>query len=335
MPVSLSDADRAAASSEPAPDYPGAMTAAPVRRLMVIGGAENKLGRARVLRRFVRLAGGSTARIVLLPTASSVPDEMVAMYTEVLGRLGVRTVTAVAPTNRLQCDHPSLTTPLEQATGIFMTGGNQLKLAQVIAGTAVAQAIHDAYLRGCIVAGTSAGASIMSSHMISMGDEGVTPRQRSSQLSAGLGLLPDVVIDQHFDQRGRYGRLLSLVAQSPSLLGMGIDEDTAALVTDGRRLEVLGAGGVFLVDASRALSDAHEARQGAALLVSGAVVHSLPSGARFDLATRRLLGFVQQRRDVAISTAHQDRDEATITARSLRDADAAGSRTLRAAAVDD
>lgn len=301
---------------------------------MVIGGAEDKLGRARVLRRFVRLAGGAAGRIVVIPTASSVPDQMVEMYADVLGRLGAGSVTAVAPGNRLQCDDPALVAPLEAATGVFMTGGNQLKLAQVVGGTPVAHAIHAAYARGSVVAGTSAGASIMSTHMISMGDEGVTPRQRSSQLSAGLGLLPDVVVDQHFDQRGRYGRLLSLVAQSPSLLGMGIDEDTAAVITDGTRLEVIGSGGVFLVDASHALSDAHEARQGAALLVSGAVVHSLPAGARFDLATRTLKGFVQQRRDAAVVAAHTDRDEATAAAARVHHDDAAG-RTLRAAGDDD
>jgi len=301
----------------------------------VIGGAEDKLGRARVLRRFVRLAGGSSARIALLPTASSAPDEMIAMYREVLRRLGALTVTPVAPRHRLECDDPALLAPLEEATGIFMTGGNQLKLAQVVTGTPVAQAILTAYARGCVVAGTSAGASIVSSHMISMGDEGVTPRHRTSQLSAGLGLLPDVVVDQHFGQRGRYGRLLSLVAQSPSLLGMGIDEDTAALVTDGHWLEVLGSGGVYIVDASRAISDAHEVRKGAALLVSGAVVHALPSGARFDLATRKLLGFVQQRRDAAVAGAHQDRDEARSAAKVLRAQDGSAGRTVRAAGDHD
>ena len=294
------------------------MPPTPTRRLMVIGGAEDKVGRARVLRRFVRLAGGADARVVVVPTASSVPDEMVAMYTEVFGRIGVTSVTAVAPVNRLHGDDPALIGPLTRATGVFMTGGNQLKLAQVLTGTPVGRAIHAAYDRGCVVAGTSAGASVVSSHMISMGDEGITPRQRSSQLSAGLGLLPDVVVDQHFDQRGRYGRLLSLVAQSPSLLGMGVDEDTAALITDGHLLEVVGTGGVFLVDASQALSDAHEARQGAALLVSGAVVHALPSGVRFDLTTRRLLGFVQRRRDSSVAVSHQDRDEATRAAARVR-----------------
>jgi len=305
------------------------MVTTATRRLMVIGGAEDKVGRARVLRRFVRLAGGPRARIAVLPTASSVPDEMVAMYGDVLSRLGAASVTAVAPLNRLHSDDPALSATIDQATGVFMTGGNQLKLAQVVTGTPVAQAIHAAYARGCVVAGTSAGASIMSAHMISMGDEGVTPRHRTSQLSAGLGLLPDVVVDQHFDQRGRYGRLLSLVAQSPSLLGMGVDEDTAALVTDGHRLEVLGSGSVFVVDASRALSDAHEAREGAALLVSGAVVHTLPAGARFDLATRQLTDFVQQRRDPVVAVAHQDRDEATAAARARRQT------PLRACADDD
>jgi cyanophycinase len=288
------------------------------RRLLIIGGAEDKLGRSRVLARFVELAAtpGGT-RVVVLPTASSVPDEMITVYDDVFRRLGADEVRGVAPHDRLDAADPGLVAAVERSTGVFMTGGNQLKLAQVIAGTPLGAAIHAAHERGAVVAGTSAGASIMSSHMISMGDEGITPRQRSSQLSAGLGLLPGVIVDQHFDQRGRYGRLLSLVAQSPSLLGMGIDEDTAALVTDGRELEVLGSGAVFVVDASHARSDAHEARQGAPLLVSGAVVHTLPSGAVFDLATRTLSSFVQQHADEQVVAAHLDRDEATSIARRL------------------
>jgi cyanophycinase len=169
-----------------------------------------------------------------------------------------------------------------------------------------------------VVAGTSAGASIMSTHMISLGEEGVTPRQRSSQLSAGLGLLPAVIIDQHFDQRSRYGRLLSLVALSPSLLGMGIDEDTAALVSDERTLEVLGAGAVFVVDAGSAVTNAPDARQGAPLLVSGATVHTLPAGARFDLTARRLEAFVEKRPDRQVATSHADREEARRLAGRLR-----------------
>ena len=164
-----------------------------------------------------------------------------------------------------------------------MTGGNQLKLTQVVDGTAFGEAVRAAYLRGALVGGTSAGASAVSEHMIAFGDESDTPRQGVTASAAGLGLLPDVIVDQHFSQRNRYGRLLSLVARSPRLLGIGIDEDTAAVVRGGHLLEVVGTGCVFVADGSSAVSDAHMAELGAPLLVSGVVVHTLPAGARFDL----------------------------------------------------
>jgi cyanophycinase len=141
----------------------------------------------------------------------------------------------------------------------------------------------------------------MSAHMIALGDEGITPRQRASQLSAGLGLLPGVIVDQHFDQRSRYGRLLSMVALSPHLIGMGIDEDTAALITDGRRVEVVGAGAVFVVDAARAVTNAADAPESAPVLVSGATVHTLPTGAHFDLKERALEKFAPRRVDPAVA----------------------------------
>jgi cyanophycinase len=270
-------------------------------RLLVIGGAEDKVGPARVLRRFVRLAGGAQARILILPTASMVEDEVVETYRTAFGRIGAAEVTAIRPTNRAEADDGALVGQLAAATGIFMTGGNQLKLAQLVVGSALGDAIVDAHRRGVVVAGTSAGASIMSAHMIALGEEGVTPRQRASQLSAGLGLLPGVIVDQHFDQRSRYGRLLSMVALSPHLIGMGIDENTAALVTDGRRVEVVGAGAVFVVDAARAVTNAAEAREGAPVLVSGATVHTLPTGARFDLKERALEKFAPRRVAAAVA----------------------------------
>ncbi len=233
--------------------------------LVVIGGAEDKIGRSVVLRRFVRLAGGrGNARIVVVPTASSVEPEMVAVYTDLFTRLGATEVRAVRPVSRATADDPALAAETATATGIFMTGGNQLKLSQILTGTALGDAIHAAHSRGAVIGGTSAGASMMSSHMISLGGEGVTPRHRSSQLSAGLGLIDGVVVDQHFDQRSRYGRLMSLVATSPNLLGIGIDENTAAVITEKRWMEVVGAGAVFVLDARHATSDAHEARGGRA-----------------------------------------------------------------------
>ncbi len=271
--------------------------------LFIIGGAEDRLGKAIVLRRFVRLAGGRNARIVLIPTASSFPDEVTESYTEVFTRLGTPAPSVVNPQHRSDSDDEEAVALLDAATGIFMSGGSQLKLSQRFPGTPLGEALHRAHARGAVIGGTSAGASIMSQFMISMGDEGITPRQRHSQLSAGLGLLEGVIIDQHFGQRSRYGRLMSMVAASPSLLGIGIDEDTAIEVRDQRTFTVHGAGAVFVLDCRSASSDAPDARRGAPLMVSGAVVHSLPAGATFDLAEVRLVDFVEKHADVAITLA--------------------------------
>ncbi|TWE12714.1 cyanophycinase [Rudaeicoccus suwonensis] len=292
------------------------MSDAPSRSLLIIGGAEDKVGKVTILRRFARLSGGRKSRIVIIPTASSVPGEVVHVYSTVFTRLGCASVTSVNPANRAASSDQELQDAIDDATGIFFSGGNQLKLSQLIVGTPLGESILRAYERGAVIAGTSAGASIMSQFMISMGEEGVTPRQRSSQLTAGLGLLPGVIVDQHFDQRARYGRLLSLVATSPNLLGMGIDEDTAAEITDEQELTVVGSGAVFVVDARAATTDAHEARRDAPMLVSGAVVHTLPFGATFDLRSATLTEFTEKYADIAIS-AGRDRHN-TATAAALR-----------------
>lgn len=287
--------------------------------LVIIGGAEDKVGRRALLRRFVTLSGGrGKARIVVVPTASSVEPEMALVYTDAFTRLGAAEVTTVRPTSRRSADDPELAAVTSGATGIFMTGGNQLKLSQWVTGTALGNALVAAHRRGAAVGGTSAGASVMSSHMISLGGEGITPRHREAQLTVGLGILEGVVIDQHFDQRARYGRLMAVVAGSPSLLGIGIDEDTAAVVTEARWLEVAGSGAVFVVDAQHAVSDAHEARSGAPLLLSGAVVHTLPSGSRFDLHRRVLVSFTERHPERAFQASHADRDEARALAGRLR-----------------
>ena len=271
--------------------------------LFIIGGAEDRVGKAVVLRRFVRLAGGRRSRIVIIPTASSFQDEVVEAYTEVFTRLGAQHLSVVNPEDRHEAQDPQAVGLIDQATGIFMSGGSQLKLSQRLPGTPLGEAIHRAHDRGAVVGGTSAGASIMSQFMISMGDEGITPRQRNSQLSAGLGLIEGVIIDQHFGQRARYGRLLSMVAGSPHLIGIGIDEDTAIEVVDRSTFTVHGRGAVFVLDCRAAASDAPEARRGAPMMVSGAVVHSLPAGATFDLRDVRLIDFVEKHPDVTVALA--------------------------------
>ncbi len=286
--------------------------------LVIVGGAEDKVGRSTVLRRFVREAGGKgRARILVVPTASSVQPEMIAMYTDVFTRLGAVEVTSVRPMSRREADDPALAAATAAATGIYLTGGNQVKLSQIVTGTALGNAIHNAHDRGVVVGGTSAGASIMSNHMIALGPEGITPRQGASQVSAGLGLLDGVIIDQHFDQRGRYGRLMSVVAASPSLLGIGIDENTAIVVTERRWVEVIGAGGVFVIDGQYVISSAFATRRGGPLLFSGATVHTLPAGARFDLQERRLVDFTEMHPERPANMPHTDRDEAKRLSASL------------------
>ena len=260
--------------------------------LMAIGGAEDKLGRRTVLSKFVRMAGGERARIAVVPTASSLGPEIVDVYEALFRKLGAEAVVAARPETREEAEDPAVVSRLDGVTGIFMTGGNQLKLSGIVTATAFGEAIRDAHRRGVVVAGTSAGASIQSSHMVAFGPGGATPKQRMTQLAAGLGLIRDVVIDQHFGQRNRYGRLLMLVAQSPSLLGIGVDEDTAAVVTeeDGTEiLRVVGRGVVTLFDGRNVVSNAHEARRTAPLLASGVVMHVLPAGSAFDLTSRTLV----------------------------------------------
>jgi cyanophycinase len=262
-----------------------------IRQLMAIGGAEDKLGATRILRRFVTAAGGAEARIVVCATASALGPEIVELYDQLFRRLGVGEVVSARPRDRREADKEQFAEAVEDATGVFFTGGNQMKLASTIRGTRFGDAVVAAYSRGALVGGTSAGASVVSEHMVGYGSPGLHPKFRMVGEAQGLGLLPGVIVDQHFAQRERYGRLLNLTASSPDLLGIGLDEDTAILVTDETDLEVVGKGSVFVVDMRTALSDAATARGTAPLMISGAVVHFLPHGALFDLASRSLVSY--------------------------------------------
>lgn len=259
---------------------------------MIIGGAEDKLRKRTILKDFINASGGPDSRIVVIPTASSLGREVVEVYDALFRKLGAGEVTAVRPESREDSHDDELVKAVDAATGVFMTGGNQLKLSAILAGTPLGRAIIEAHRRGAVVAGTSAGASIQSSHMVAFGVGGATPKQRMTQVAAGLGLVADAVIDQHFDQRNRYGRLLMIVAQSPQLLGIGVDEDTCATVVtedDRQVLRVSGKGAVTIFDPSRMISNAHEAQRSKPLLASGVVLHMLPAGSVFDLSERRLL----------------------------------------------
>jgi cyanophycinase len=254
--------------------------------VMVIGGAEDKVRDRVILNRFVSLAGGTDATIAVISTASSLGAEAGERYKQVFGDLGVHRVRPLHAITRPQANDETSALTIRDATGIFLTGGNQLRLSSTIGGTRLADAILERFRHGAVVAGTSAGASALSSHMIAFGASGATPKHRMAQISAGLGLLPGVIVDQHFQQRNRLGRLLSVIAQNPSLLGLGVDEDTAGVVGTDHILEVIGRGSITVVDGAASETDAWEVKGHRPLMISGVVLHSLPSGYRFDLRRR-------------------------------------------------
>lgn len=253
---------------------------------MIIGGAEDKIRDRVILNRFTALAGGEDGTVVVISTASSLGFEAGERYREIFTGLGIATVRPVHAMTRSQANDESFARELRGATGVFLTGGNQLRLSSTIGGTLLAEAVLERFRDGAVVAGTSAGASAMSSHMIAFGASGGTPKHRMAALAAGLGVLPSVIVDQHFQQRNRYGRLLSVIAQNPSLLGLGVDEDTAGVVGPDGIMEVIGRGSVTIVDGAGAETDAWDVKGHRPVMISGVVLHALTSGYRFDLRRR-------------------------------------------------
>jgi cyanophycinase len=254
--------------------------------VIIIGGAEDKVRDRVILSRFVTLAGGSDATIAVISTASSLGAEAGERYRAVFKELGVPAIRLLHAVTRPQANDETAAAAVRDATGIFLTGGNQLRLSSTIGGTLLAEAVLDRFRAGAVVAGTSAGASAMSSHMIAFGASGGTPKHRMAALAAGLGVLPSVIVDQHFQQRNRYGRLLSVIAQNPSLLGLGVDEDTAGVVGPDHVMEVIGRGSITIVDGAGAETDAWDVKGHRPVMISGVVLHLLPSGYRFDLRRR-------------------------------------------------
>lgn len=255
---------------------------------MPIGGAEDKLDDKIILSTFMQLAGGTNARIVIVPTASSIETAGLRYKAIFLG-MGVESAEVVYIGSREDANSEDLVEEVNQATGIFLTGGNQMRLSAMIGGTRFEQLVREANERGVIVAGTSAGASILSAHMVALGASGGTPKLRMAQMVAGFGLITNVIIDQHFRQRDRIGRLLSLVASNPGLLGVGIDEDTAAIIDDEGVIEVIGRHSLTIVDGSEIFSDIFQVKAYGEITVSNARLHLLTPGRRYDMKSRSLL----------------------------------------------
>lgn len=254
-----------------------------VPRLVIVGGAEDRELDRIILRQFLAYAGGPQARIRLITTASSDPQGAARSYAKAFGELGAQDVAELPLADRASAFAPDLLAQIGQADGIFMTGGDQSRLMAAVWETPVLGALHQAFAwRGCCIGGTSAGAAVMSRHMIAQGAAVLRPRKQAIDTDIGLGLLPHAIVDQHFSERRRLPRLLSALAQRPDLLGVGIDEDTALVIESGRAIEVLGHGVVTLVDPSQARTNVEALELGEHIEMLGLQLHTLPAGHRYS-----------------------------------------------------
>ncbi len=255
--------------------------------LVIVGGAEDKHEDMSILREFVRLAGGTHARIVVMTVATKVPIEVGADYIDAFGRLSVEDVRTFDVSSRQAANRDSACKAIEQATGVFFTGGEQIRITELLGGTTVDAALHARHASGVVLGGTSAGASMMSSTMIVDGSGDTNPRQGIVTMAPGMEFIDGVVIDQHFAQRGRLGRLLAAVAKYPHHLGLGIDENTAVIV-NGNELEVIGKGAVVIVDAGALLfSNIDRLQKDDPMALYGVKLHVLPAGYHFLLRERQ------------------------------------------------
>ncbi len=251
-------------------------------RLLIIGGAEDRCCGAGLLERFVELSGGDRARLVLVTTATDVPDQVHADYERVFRKLGVDDIRELRLHGRGDADGVEAAGMLASATGVFLSGGDQSKLRTLV-GSRVNDTLEERLADGLVVAGTSAGATAMGRTMI-LGGNGSDVAAATVRTGPGLGLLPRALIDMHFGERGRLPRLLSAVALDPDHLGLGVDENTGILV-DGAGLEVLGSAVVTVVDAEDS-TVVHAAGDCDPITLFGVRLHLLPAGCRFDFETR-------------------------------------------------
>lgn len=256
--------------------------------LLIIGGAEDKQGDQAILRCVADRVDGK--RLVILTVATEEPEESWEKYRTVFTELGVKDLTHVDVRDRRQAMVADLSESIDGAGGVFFTGGDQLRITSHIGDTYVYRRIRNLLDRGGIVAGTSAGASVMSETMLVGGSSSNTPSiGEIVQMAPGLGFLDNAIVDQHFSERGRMGRLLGAVAQNPRVLGIGIDEDTAALVEDDC-LSVVGTGATYIIDGSRAgNSNVAEGSPDDTLSIEDVMLHVLSKDHRFDLGERKPL----------------------------------------------
>ncbi|MFW6035387.1 MAG: cyanophycinase [Halothermotrichaceae bacterium] len=258
--------------------------------LLLIGGAEDKVHKKLILKHFAELAQKQKSYLTILTSATSEPKKAGRKYKKVFEDLNLCEIKILHISSRDAAEKKENVELILNSGSIFFTGGDQLKITSIIGGTPVNRAIHQAYENGALIAGTSAGCSAASDVMIIGGESDDSPNFKSVNLAPGLGLIEEVVIDQHFAQRGRIGRLLTAVSYNPHILGIGIDEDTAIEVNKQAEFKVLGSNAVTIIDGKGIkTSNISEINQEKALAVTDVKLHILPDGYKYDLQKRQVI----------------------------------------------
>ena len=257
--------------------------------LIIIGGGEDKQADKRILREVVSRSGGERARIGVITTATNYPTEVGLEYENIFYELGAREVSTIPIIERKKSNVRGLGEILKYDC-LFFTGGDQLRISSIIGGTYFHHIVHEFYNQGKVLAGTSAGASMMSEIMIVEGYDEEAPMKVTINLAPGMGLIKNVIIDQHFNQRGRIGRLLAGVAQNPYILGIGIDEDTAIIVKDNASFIVLGKGVATIVDGRNIeYTNISEQHPDEPLALTNVTIHVLPENFGYDLIKKKAI----------------------------------------------
>ena len=252
--------------------------------LIIIGGAEDKKGDKEILKRVAKYIDPKNEKLIIATIATQYPEKSYENYKNIFSNLGVENIDKLDISNREEAFKKENIELINDANLLFFTGGDQLRITSMIGGTPVYDAIKNLCINGGLIAGTSAGASVMSDTMIVEGEDDESPHKCTLKMSPGLGLVNNIIIDQHFAQRGRIGRLLTAIAQNPEVLGIGIDEDTAIVVSDKGTAEVIGSGAVYFIDGSSiSYSNVSEQYSDEILSMFNVKIHVLTEGNRFNL----------------------------------------------------
>ncbi|WP_125153612.1 cyanophycinase [Clostridium rectalis] len=255
--------------------------------LIIIGGAEDKKGDKVILKEICNRIDKDKDEVVIATVASGIPDELGREYREIFTNLGVKNISILNVVERKDAFEKANVNLINKASVVFFTGGDQLRITSLLGGTSLYKIMRESYEKGCIYVGTSAGASVMSDTMIVTGPEDDSPRKCTLKMAPGLGLIKDVIIDQHFAQRGRIGRLLVGIAENPQIIGIGIDEDTAIVVNNKAQFKVIGSGAVYVIDGSEiSKTNVSEQNQDEILSIFNIKMHVLRRDDKFDLNRR-------------------------------------------------